>query len=169
MRRVVVLLSVALLSCVTEASDSPLFVVVGGGGYPSATPAPGMGHLPNNSAGAESGSLAPGQGCPSYDDLGVPCNSTARCRGTIGECHFWMCPPGCTMQFTNASTFFDVRQNSEYVCSGGVWIEEAVPLTCPNPPICSCPPQAQPIAMPMIGDAAVQDASVEDATTTNGG
>jgi hypothetical protein len=67
------------------------------------------------------------------------------------------------MQFTDTSTFFDVRQNSEYVCSGGIWVEEAVPLTCPNPPICSCPPQAQPIAMPMIGDAAVQDAAISDA------
>jgi hypothetical protein len=65
--------------------------------------------------------------------------------------------------FSTTSTFLDPRQNSEYVCSGGVWVEEAVPLTCPNPPTCSCPPQVRP--MPMIGDASVAavDAAIADA------
>lgn len=164
MRDVVfILLCAALLSCVTEEPDGPLFIVVGAAGYSSNTgAASGTGNA-NSMSGASGNSMPLGGGCPGYRDLGMPCNSTARCPGTIGECGFWMCPPGCTMTSNGFSTSLNPLQNSEIVCRDGVWIEQAVPLTCANFPICSCPPEVAPIPVPEIRDASVEDAAVEAA------
>jgi hypothetical protein len=159
MRHVVFILLCAALSCVTEEPDSPLFIVVGAAGFSSNTGAASGAGNANSMAGTSGNSMPLGGGCPGYRDLGTPCNSTARCPGTIGECGFWTCPPGCAMTSNGFSTSLNPLQNSEIVCLDGIWVEQAVPLTCANFPICSCPLPVAPIPVPEIRDAAGEDAA----------
>ncbi|HEX2878518.1 MAG TPA: hypothetical protein VHO25_03165 [Polyangiaceae bacterium] len=159
MRGVVfVLLCTALLSCVTEAPDGPSFIVVGAADYAS-NGGGAAGSAASNMTGASGSATSLGAGCPGYRDLGMPCNSTARCPGTIGECGFWMCPPGCATTSNGFSTSLNPLQNSEVVCVNGMWVEQAVPLTCANFPICTCPLPVAPIPVPEIRDASVEDAA----------